>query len=169
MDKKYRTVEEAVNAVCGEASALACAGVDSGIGGPFGAGIIRLGDDGSYHAVSIACNTVIRDNDPTAHAEMNAIRMASSKLHSKFLDDCILVTTAKSCPMCLAAACWARIPRIYYSEDYDEATTSGFRDDSISQYIKGTNPELIEEVRQINPVCAEPFVRWNAKDDRIQY
>ena len=60
-------------------------GVDSGIGGPFGAGIIRLGDDGSYHAVSIACNTVIRDNDPTAHAEMNVIRMASSKLTASFL------------------------------------------------------------------------------------
>ena len=123
--------------------ALACAGVDSGIGGPFGAGIAKAPEMTAVIAVSIACTTVIRDNDPTAHAEMNAIRMASSSFTASFLITVFWLRRPSPADY-LAAACWARIPRIYYSEDYDE-TRRAARDDSISQYIKGTNPEQLKK------------------------
>ena len=83
-------------------------------GGPFGAIIV----DKNGNIVAKGNNRVLCDLDPTAHAEINAIRGACKLLNTKSLENCILVTTAKSCPMCLSAACWANIKTIYYSQSY---------------------------------------------------
>ena len=90
-------IEEAVN------------GVNQGEGGPFGAVILKDGE-----LIAVAHNTVIKTNDPTAHAEINAIRQASQKLQRFDLSDCILVTSSEPCPMCLSAIMWAGIKKVYY-------------------------------------------------------
>ena len=168
-NKEYIKLEECVLDVYKAASKKAINGVKSGKGGPFGAGIIQKTSDGKYKVIVIESNSVIKSKDPTAHAEVNAIRKACEKLNTNFLEECILVTTAKSCPMCLSAACWAKIPEVYYSEAYDDATTSGFKDDDIFEYINGRNPSLIKEIRVTDDSCKIPFEVWNKKEDRIQY
>lgn len=167
-NNEYENIEECVNIVYELAAKFATDGVKKGIGGPFGAGIIYKKDNDRYVILVIERNTVISSKDPTAHAEVNAIRSACKALNSKSLDNCILVTTAKSCPMCLAAACWANIKTIYYSQDYNDASTSGFRDDKIQEYIKGNN-QIIEEKTLRNPCCEYPFMEWNKKKDKEQY
>lgn len=166
---EYEDLEECVNDVYRLASSYAEDGVKKNIGGPFGAGIILKKENGRYIILAIDRNTVIKTKDPTAHAEINVIRKACKILNDNFLSNCILVTTAKSCPMCLSAACWAKIKTIYYSESYDNAKTSGFKDDEIFEYINGNAPELIEEKRLVNEVCVIPFEVWDKKIDKIQY
>lgn len=165
---EYETLEECIDTVYEIASKHAINGVKDNIGGPFGAGIIRQKEDGKYEILSIARNSVILSKDPTAHAEINAIRIACEKLENKSLENCILVTTAKSCPMCLSAACWANIRTIYYSQEYDTAVSSGFKDEKIAEYIKGNN-QIIEEKRLQKDCCERPFVEWDQKEDKEEY
>lgn len=167
-NKEYSNLNECINDVLNLSSNFACEGVEENIGGPFGAGIIQKIDN-SYKIICIERNTVISSKDATSHAEINAIRKTSKILDRYNLEDCILVTTAKSCPMCLSASCWANIPVIYYSVDYSEATASGFRDDAIAEYIKGNNTGLINEVKVKNNLCCKPFKIWNEKTNREQY
>ena len=101
-------------------------------GGPFGAVII----DKNGEIISIASNTVLKDNDPTAHAEVNAIREACKKLVTHDLSECILYTTCYPCPMCLSACVWANIKKIYYACTKEDAAEIGFRDDYIYEFIK---------------------------------
>ena len=164
----YTNLNDCINDVLSLSSNYACEGVEKNIGGPFGAGIIQKLDNG-YKIICIERNTVISSKDATSHAEINAIRKASKFLNRRNLNDCILVTTAKSCPMCLSASCWANIPVIYYSVDYSEATASGFRDDAIAEYIKGNNTNLINELQVKNDICCKPFKIWNNKKDKMQY
>lgn len=166
--KLYDNLDECIKDVIHLSSKYACEGVKENVGGPFGAGIIQIIDD-NYKIISVERNTVISSKDATCHAEVNAIRAASKILNKRNLDDCILVTTAKSCPMCLSAACWSNIQTIYYGTDYSEATSSGFRDNAISEYIKGKNASLITEIQVKNDECIEPFKIWNEKQDRINY
>ena len=166
--KEFYRVEDAIAYVYETASRYADDGVVNNIGGPFGAGIVLVDND-IYKVISIERNTVISTNDPTCHAEVNAIRDACNKLRTPFLDNCILITTAKSCPMCLSAACWARIKTIYYGVDYSDATTAGFKDAAIEEYIQGKNDSLIKEVYLANENCKKPFMTWNNKADRINY
>lgn len=100
-------------------------GVDAGDGGPFGACIVR-----GSEIISVAHNTVIRDGDPTCHAEMNAIRMASRYLKSHDLSGCQIYTTAAPCPMCLGGIYWARLSYIYVGVDVDVARSFGFDDEA---------------------------------------
>ena len=167
-NNEYENLEECVNLVYELASKYAVDGVKKGKGGPFGAGIIYKKDNGRYVILVIERNTVISSKDPTAHAEVNAIRRACKILQNKSLENCILVTTAKSCPMCLSAACWANIKTIYYSQNYDSAVSSGFRDEKIEEYIKGNN-EIIEEKQLTNSCCELPFVEWDKKQDKEEY
>ena len=166
---EYDNIEECVKDVYKLASKAAVQGVMMDRGGPFGAGIIYKKDNGRYIILTIERNEVLSDNDPTAHAEINAIRKACKMLKTRTLENCILVTTAKSCPMCLAASCWANIKTIYYSEDYRQATISGFKDNDICEYIQGVNTDLIEEKRLTDSSCKEPFAIWNEKTDKKQY
>ena len=107
-------------------------------GGPFGAVIVK---DGKI--ISFAHNTVIKNNDPTAHAEINAIRKASKKLKSHNLSGCMLYTSAEPCPMCLSAIIWANIKDVYYVNDKKDAANIGFRDDMIYEYIKGNESSVL--------------------------
>lgn len=165
---EYENLEECVNKVFEMASEYAIDGVKTNIGGPFGAGIVLKNENGKYEIVAIERNSVIEGKDPTQHAEVNAIRSSCKKLNTRSLENCILVTTAKSCPMCLSAACWANIKTIYYSESYDSAVSSGFKDESIAEYIKGNN-KIIEEKQMKKDCCVKPFDVWNEKKDRQNY
>ena len=100
------------------------------IGGPFGAVIVK---DGKIIAVS--SNSVLRDNDPTAHAEVNAIRQAGKVLGTYDLSDCELYATGYPCPMCLSAIIWANIKKVYYGCTPLDAEKIGFRDDFIYNFI----------------------------------
>ena len=115
-----------------------------------------------------AHNTTNIDCDPTAHAEVQAIRKACKILDRRHLNDCILISTSKCCPMCLSAAIWARIPVIYYSLDYAKASSSGFKDNDIADYIKGNN-KLIREIRVDNNNCNKLFEIWKNKEDKEVY
>lgn len=165
---EYDNLEECINKVYEIASEYTIDGVKNNLGGPFGAGIIHQKANGKFEILSLARNTVISSKDPTAHAEVNAIRIACQKLNNKSLENCILVTTAKSCPMCLSATCWANIKTIYYSQEYDTAVSSGFKDEKIAEYIKGNN-HIIEEKRLPNECCEMPFIEWDKKTDKEMY
>lgn len=103
---------------------LARNGSEQGNGGPFGALIVREGI-----VLAEASNRVVIDNDPTAHAEINAIRAASQKTGQFHLTGCTLYTSSEPCPMCLAAAYWAKIERIVFANSRAEAAAIGFCDD----------------------------------------
>ncbi len=98
-------------------------GVRDNDGGPFGACLVRGGE-----MVIVEHNTVLRDQDPTAHAEVNAIRAACRKLGTFSLGDCELYTTAEPCPMCLAAIYWSRLARVHIGVSRDVAAQFGFDD-----------------------------------------
>lgn len=101
-------------------------GIDGGHGGPFGAIVV-------WHdkIVGRGHNTVLSEEDPTAHAEINAVREAGHHLHKPHLADCVLITTAEPCPMCLASIYWADIKEVYYCLHKEEISKLGFRDDDI--------------------------------------
>lgn len=110
------------------------------IGGPFGAVVVK---DGKI--ISVASNTVLGDNDPTAHAEVNAIRKACKKLGTYDLTGCELYATGYPCPMCLSAIIWANIKKVYYCNGVKQAENIGFRDDFIYDYImKNGNPDVLD-------------------------
>ena len=168
VNKEFNTLEDCLDKVFQAASYYATEGVKENIGGPFGAGIIQKVND-KYKVLVIERNTVISTKDATNHAEINSIRKAEKILNKIFLDDCILVSTAKSCPMCLSAACWAKIPTLYYGIDYTNATLSGFKDDSILAYLNGKNNHLIKEVLKENNYSEEPFKVWNSLEEKTMY
>ena len=99
-------------------------------GGPFGAVIVKDGK-----VVAEASNTVTVDNDPTAHAEVNAIRKACAALGTFDLSGCELYTSCEPCPMCLAACYWAHIDRVYYAADREDAAAAGFDDSDIYREV----------------------------------
>ncbi|MCK9491070.1 MAG: nucleoside deaminase [Sulfurimonas sp.] len=132
-------------------------------GGPFGAVIVK--DD---KVISVAHNSVLTSNDPTAHAEINAIRDASKILGTFELNDCILYTSCKPCPMCLGAIFWARIPIVYYGANEEDAANGGFDDKRFYEMIKGKNTDvkLLELDAKEN---AKLFDMWLKKSDREIY
>ena len=106
-------------------------------GGPFGAIILK-----DNKIVGRGRNKVLKDHDPTAHAEINAIRDASKNLKTHNLTGCIIYTTSEPCPMCLSAIIWSNIKEIYFGTDRKEVANIGFRDDFIYEYIKHPNNAL---------------------------
>jgi tRNA(Arg) A34 adenosine deaminase TadA len=148
-----------------EAIKEADAGMRSGRGGPFGCVIVRRGE-----IVARGSNRVTSTNDPTAHAEVTAIREACTKLATFSLEDCELYTSCEPCPMCLAAIYWARIPRLFYGNTRSDAAAIGFDDDFIYQQIP-----LAPEKRAI---AMQPLLRneaqgtfeaWQKKTDKVRY
>lgn len=137
-NNEYENLEECVNVVYELASKYATDGVKIILEDLWSGNNLQK-DNNRYIILVVERNTVLRSKDPTAHAEINAIRSACKQLNTKSLENCILVSTAKCCPMCLSAACWANIKTIYYSQSYDNAKEGGFRDEEISEYIKGNN------------------------------
>jgi len=138
-------------------------GVNNGEGGPFGAVIIK---DGIL--ISQAHNKVLTSNDPTAHAEINAIRFASQKLNTFDLSGCTLFTTCMPCPMCLGAIMWSRISQVYYTATAEDAKNAGFDDEHFYEKLikkdKGIHLKHLDSKRSL-----ELFDLWNKKEDRRIY
>lgn len=104
----------------------------TGDGGPFGCVILKDGQ-----LVAQAHNQVLIDHDPTAHAEITAIRQATKKLGTHDLSGCVVYTSCYPCPMCLGALIWANVKKVYYGNTAKDAAAIGFRDDFIYDFIKG--------------------------------
>lgn len=134
-------------------------------GGPFAAAVVR-GDE----IVSLVANSVWFDTDPTAHAEVNAIRQATAKLGTIDLSDCELFTSCEPCPMCFGAIYWARLKKVYFAANRVDAAKAGFDDDLIYREIVLPHPD-----RKINfeNMSVEsrliPFQTWNNNPDKNQY
>ncbi len=133
-----------------EAIRLADEGMRTGRGGPFGCVVVRRGE-----IVARGNNRVTSTNDPTAHAEVTAIREACASLGVFQLDDCEIYTSCEPCPMCLAAIYWARIPQVYYANTRADAAAIGFDDDFIYQQIP-----LAREERSVR---MDPLLRDEAQ------
>ncbi len=114
-------------------------------GGPFGAVIVKNGE-----IISVASNTVLRDNDPTAHAEMNAIKGAGKALNTYDLSGCEIYATGYPCPMCMSAIMWSNIRKIYYGTNLKDAAAIGFRDDKIYDLIKNSNESNLIEIENVD-------------------
>ena len=125
-------------------------------GGPFGAAIVKDGE-----IIATAHNTVIKSKDPTAHAEVNAIRKAAKILDTHDLTGCILFTSAEPCPMCLSAAIWANIKEIYYANTRQDAEDIGFRDDDIYDYLKGDKKNFVKMHHVRNKDAKEAFEEFD--------
>jgi tRNA(Arg) A34 adenosine deaminase TadA len=134
-------------------------------GGPFGALVVREGE-----LVSSGTNSVAEDFDPTAHAEINAIRSATRKLQRFKLNDCVLFTTCEPCPMCLGAVYWAGIPTVFYGNSKKDARKYGFADWHIYEQINlALDKRLVRFNRILGKEAIEAFNYWDQKSDKIQY
>lgn len=134
-------------------------------GGPFGAAIVNSNGE----IISIASNTVLKDHNPTAHGEVNAIIKAGQKLGTHDLSGCVLYTTAYPCPMCLAATIWANIKKVYYGCEPKDAEEIGFRDDFIYEFIKNNlSDSSILELEQLDRnECLKLFEEYSNKNKEI--
>ena len=133
-------------------------------GGPFGAIIV----DKKGNIISNGNNKVLINTDPTAHAEVVAIREACKKLNTYDLSECILYTSCEPCPMCLSAAIWANIKTIYYGCTKEDANNIGFRDDIIYDYLKGENKNLVKLGNIDREECLKTFEEYS-KENGIIY
>lgn len=134
-------------------------------GGPFGAVIAREGE-----IIAEGSNGVTIYNDPTAHAEVTAIRKACEKLGTFELKGCEIYTSCEPCPMCLGAIYWAHLDKIYYANDRKDAADIGFDDDFIYQEIE-VKPQYRKKPSEIlmREEGLEAFRIWNKKTDKIEY
>jgi len=147
-----------------EAVRLAVESVAEG-GGPFGCVIEK---DGAI--VGAGTNRVTRDNDPTAHAEVVAIRQACERLESFQLDGCTLYCSCEPCPMCLGAIYWARPDRVYYAASREDAAAGGFDDLFIHDEIAADPDRRRILMTQIAFASAgDPFDAWRRAEDKIRY
>lgn len=139
--------------------------MNQNIGGPFGAAIIN--EKGEILAVS--SNSVLRDNDPTAHAEVNAIRAACRQIGSYDLSGCVLYTTAYPCPMCLSAIIWANIKKVYFGCRPQDAEAIGFRDDFIYRFIenKCADKSVLEIAELDREDCLRLFAKYQQSNKTI--
>lgn len=143
---------------------LAQENVDQG-GGPFGAVIVRDG-----RIIAEGSNMVTWDNDPTAHAEVVAIRKAAKVLGDFQLDGCEIYASCEPCPMCLSAIYWARIPVVYYAADRHDAEEAGFDDSRIYEQLQKKIKDRDIKMMQLKPEDSlEAFKKWNEQSDKTTY
>ncbi len=144
---------------------LALENVAAGKGGPFGAVLVRNGE-----ILASGTNLVTSLNDPTAHAEMVAIRSACTSQSNFQLTDCDLYATCEPCPMCLGAIYWARLRHVYYGGTAADAAAAGFDDTYIYEQLarvpSARNIPFSPLMREEALAC---FAAWNAKTDRVNY
>ena len=140
------------------------------VGGPFGACIVK---DGKI--IGKGSNHVLSNNDPTAHAEVMAIRDACKNINSYDLNGCELYTSCYPCPMCLSAIIWSNIKKVYYGNTKEDAANIGFRDDYIYNYIKNltdnnTNDNSVLKLECIDrEETIETFNQFIEKSDKTIY
>ncbi|WHP58673.1 nucleoside deaminase [Arthrobacter sp. KFRI-F3372] len=139
-------------------------------GGPFGAMIVTA-DGQTFDGV----NRVTADNDPTAHAEVTAIRTACRELGTFDLSGATLYTSCEPCPMCLASALWARVERVVFAADRHDAASVGFDDAVFYEYFENQDRNSLMPVSKLElddpqaPAPLEPFTTWNTLESRIDY
>ncbi len=158
MDKEF-------NPFMAEAIRLASENVKSGNGGPFAAVIVK-----NNQIIATGVNRVTSSNDPTAHAEVTAIRNACDKLKSFQLDGCDIYTSCEPCPMCLGAIYWARPQNVYYGNTKSDAAEIGFDDSFI--YSEITTPIELRKIKMkqlMEKEAKESFDEWKNKTDKIEY
>ncbi|MBS1160968.1 MAG: Cytidine/deoxycytidylate deaminase, zinc-binding region [Proteobacteria bacterium] len=144
---------------------LARLGSESGEGGPFGAVIVH---DGKI--VAEAWNRVVASHDPTAHAEIGAIRSACASLGHFHLAGCTLYASSEPCPMCLSAAYWARIERIVFANSRSEAAAIGFCDDELYQELnRHFSARSILMEHHPTPGALSPLESWVANPRHVPY
>ena len=144
---------------------LARAGVEQNAGGPFGCVVVKDG-----RVIGEGNNRVTSANDPTAHAEIVAIREACKLLNTFHLDGCSVYTSCEPCPMCLGAIYWARPARVFYACTRSDAAEIGFDDDHIYQELKKSNDDREMVLMPLmRDEALEVFGRWTAKPDKVQY
>ncbi|MBS3805973.1 MAG: nucleoside deaminase [Bacteroidales bacterium] len=134
-------------------------------GGPFGAVVVKDGQ-----IIARSGNTVSLDNDPTAHAEVNAIRKATDYLGDFDLSGCELYSSCEPCPMCLGAIYWARIDRLWFAAGRKDAAEAGFDDSFIYKDMQRSIQERrIATFQELREEGRETFRLWKEKEDKIQY
>lgn len=151
------------------AKELANDNLSTNSGGPFGSCIVKNGK-----IIGKGSNNVLKNNDPTAHAEIMAIRDACNNINSYDLSDCELYTSCYPCPMCLSAIIWSNIKKVYYGNTKEDAANIGFRDDFIYNYINNLsngnqdpNVLLLECIDRSNTI--EEFNKFKNKNDKVIY
>jgi guanine deaminase len=136
-----------------------------GAGGPFGAVIVKAGK-----VIAEGWNKVTSTNDPTAHAEVAAIRQACEKLGTFSLEGCDIYASCEPCPMCLAAIYWARIDRVFFANSREDAAAIGFDDEFLYREIpKPITERAIPTKRLALPEAEAVFAEWREKTDKVQY
>lgn len=137
----------------------------SGNGGPFGAVVVRNGE-----VVAVAGNCVTSMNDPTAHAEVVAIREACKKLETFDLSGCEIFASCEPCPMCLGAILWARIGKLYYAADRDDAARAGFDDELFYRELSLSNDKrMLKPTQILQEEAIKVFDKWIDTTDKIPY
>jgi guanine deaminase len=139
--------------------------VSRSMGGPFGAVVVKEGK-----IIAKSANKVTTTNDPTAHAEVSAIRLACKKLKTFDLSGCVIYTSCEPCPMCLSAVYWARIERIYYANTKVDAANIGFDDQFIYEEIEKQMSERKLPIQQLlRDEALQAFKLWEHSPMRISY
>jgi tRNA(Arg) A34 adenosine deaminase TadA len=148
-----------------QAIALSCEKIITGTGGPFGAVIAREGE-----VIAEGWNQMTSENDPTAHAEIVAIRWAAHALGSFDLSDCTLYASTEPCPMCYGAAHWARIGRIVYANDRHTAAAAGFGDALLHEQM--AIPMAARDIKMVHTPREDALAvmaEWVNKPDKVPY
>lgn len=147
------------------AIALSCEKSAAGEGGPFGAVVVQGGT-----IIGEGWNRVVGTNDPTAHAEIVAIRQACAHRGSFSLEGCEIYTSCEPCPMCLAAILWARIARMYYGNSRSDAAAIGFDDEYFYREVaKPMNELAIPAGRLLPDEARAVFSEWDLRPDKVRY
>src|SRR6056297_1335235 len=138
--------------------------IDKG-GGPFGALIVK-GD----RVISTSGNHVTRHNDPTAHAEIEAIRRACKELDTFSLEGCTLYSSCEPCPMCLGAIYWARLDKLVFAASKEDAKDAGFDDSFIYDELQAPMGEQkIQTFQELREKALEAFDKWKEMEDKTEY
>jgi len=138
-------------------------GVASNEGGPFGAVIV----DANGKIIAEGNNQVLKNNDPTAHAEVTAIRRACQKLGTYDLTGCSIYISCEPCPMCLSAIIWSNISKVYYACTRDDAAEIGFRDAKIYDYLRGGERDLLSLEKMDRDECLKLFEKYQQENRTI--
>jgi guanine deaminase len=157
MERSLKFMQEAVS--------LSRHGMINNHGGPFGCVIVK-GDE----IVGRGWNQVLSTNDPTAHAEVVAIREACKNLQTFQLDDCEIFTSCEPCPMCMGAIYWARPKKVYFANTKEDAARIGFDDSFIYGELKcDLNDRKIETIHMASEEALGVFEEWISKPDKVAY
>lgn len=146
------------------ANELAQENLITNAGGPFGACVVKDGQ-----IIGKGSNHVLSEKDPTAHAEIMAIREACKNINSHDLSGCELYTTCYPCPMCLSAIIWSNIRKVYFGNTTDDASNIGFRDEVIYDYIKNSNGDILELESMDREETIKAFEEYSNKNDKTIY